>query len=60
MEKKIPKTVSKSQIKSFPDKFVLVDRICPFCCYPISVKETPFGTYLMCTNPECSFIKREK
>jgi len=52
--------MSKLAFFDYPDLFVFVDRFCPLCGTPVSVKVVSGGEVKVCLNPECPYLQTEE
>jgi len=54
------KRMSKLAFFDYPDLFVFVDRFCPLCGAPVSVKMVNGKEVKVCLNPECPYLQTEE
>ncbi|ADU96847.1 DNA topoisomerase type IA zn finger domain protein [Thermovibrio ammonificans] len=47
----------KTNLFPYPDLFVFVDRICPVCGSPLSVKRVNGKEFVTCTNNRCNYFE---
>ena len=52
-------SINKLALFDFPDLFVFVDRICPVCGSPVSVKLVNGVEIETCLNSGCPYVKVE-
>ncbi len=51
------KNIQKTTLIPYPELFTLLDRFCPMCGNPVSVKKNGKLEFEVCTNPKCPYYK---
>jgi len=54
------KGISKLALFDYPDFWVFLDRFCPLCGAPVSVKVINGEEVKTCLNPECPYLQTEE
>ncbi len=51
------KNIQKTTLIPFPELFTFLDRFCPICGSPVSVKKNGELEFEVCTNLKCPYYK---
>jgi len=51
------KNLQKTVFTPYPELFTFLDRFCPMCGSPVSVKRTEKLEALVCTDPKCPYYQ---